>query len=371
MLLIQRMCKKPMNNMNHRAISTLFLRATFFFIFIVSCGGKSSSPGQFIEKNEKEVVSFIYHRFNDGRYPTTNTTTKDFEFHLKYLADHGFRIVNYSDAIAYLKSNGPTQKTACITIDDGYTSFYKHGLPLLKKYKMPATLFINTKTVGGGDYMDWSELKNAMSNGIEIGNHSHSHDYFLNKPAAERYTIFKEEIELTQNLINKNLGITPTIFSFPYGEFDQQMMSIVKEAGFIAAAAQNSGVMYDNMDFFLTPRFPMAEAYSSPAKFVEKVNTKALRIQKLTPNSGTLPPDKRPILTLTFDPTGLRMDQLQCFVQGGTCSLRIVDKEKATITVQASTPISKRRRTLYTITVPGKDGKWRWYSHLWINEKEK
>ncbi len=42
------------------------------------------------------------------------------------------------------------KKVAVITIDDGYTSFYRNGLPLLKKYQMPASLFINTKTVGGG-----------------------------------------------------------------------------------------------------------------------------------------------------------------------------------------------------------------------------
>jgi peptidoglycan/xylan/chitin deacetylase (PgdA/CDA1 family) len=51
-----------------------------------------------------------------------------------------------------------------------------------KKYDIPATLFINTKTVGGGDYMTWGELKDVVKHDIEIGNHTHSHAYFLNLP---------------------------------------------------------------------------------------------------------------------------------------------------------------------------------------------
>src|SRR5688572_10450985 len=105
---------------------------------------------------KKEVVCFVYHRFGDSRYPTTNVSIKDFEAHLAYLAKNKIRVVTFSEAISYLQSDQPVQKTVVITIDDAYQSFFKNGLPLLKKYSMPATLFINTKTVGGGDYMNWS-----------------------------------------------------------------------------------------------------------------------------------------------------------------------------------------------------------------------
>ena len=70
-------------------------------------------------------------------------------------------MITFSQAIAYLKSDEPVQKTAVITIDDAYKSFLKNGLPLLKKYNFPSTLFINTETVGGGVYMDWAQLQSA------------------------------------------------------------------------------------------------------------------------------------------------------------------------------------------------------------------
>jgi len=341
-------------------------------ILIVSCSGKpregQGSPVGSMSGG-KEVVCFIYHRVGDSRYPSTNTTTKDFEQHLEYLSRNGFQVLTFSDAIKYLKSDKPARKTAVLTIDDGYKSFFKNGFPLLKKYGFPATLFINTKTVGGGDYMKWNELEEVKKSDIEIGNHTHSHDFFLNQPAAVRYKNFKAEIEVSQSLIAKHMNITPQVFSYPYGEFDSEMKNIVKEAGFIAAAAQNSGVIYAGGDLFECPRFPMSEAYSSREKFAEKASTHALKIISRSPNDYLLPDNAQPMLTLTIDNTDLQVKQLQCFVQGGECELRLIEKsdDQVTFSLQAAKPISGRRRTLYTVTVPDSKGRWHWYSHLWIN----
>lgn len=317
---------------------------------------------------DKEIVCFVYHRVGDARYPTTNTSIKDFESHLSYLAKNKYTVLNFSEAIAYLKSDKLLEKVAVITIDDGYKSFYKNGFPLLKKYKFPATLFINTESVGGGDMMDWQQIKDASENKIEIGNHTHSHAYFLNLTTT-RYQVFHDEIELSQSIIKKNLNMTPVVFTYPYGEFDIHMKAIVKEMGFQAAAAQNSGVVFAGGDLFMCPRFPMSEAYSSPEKFKEKISMKALHVLKANPESFLLGDNKKPMLTLTFEADNLRIDQLQCFIQGGECKLNVVEKndKQVTITVQALKPLTGRRRTLYTVTVPDKEGSWHWYSHLWVN----
>jgi peptidoglycan/xylan/chitin deacetylase (PgdA/CDA1 family) len=320
---------------------------------------------------KKEVVCFIYHRFGDGRYPTTNTPVKDFAAHLDYLEKNKFRIVTFSEAIDYLKSDEPSRKTACITIDDGYKSFFKNGLPLLKKHHMPATLFINTKTVGGADMMSWAELKDAMNSQMEIGNHTHSHAFFLNENAATRYETFRQEIELSQSMIKENLQVTPVVFTFPYGEFDPKMKTIVQQLGFKGAAAQNSGVIHEGADLFMCPRFPMSESYSPKEKFVEIAAMKALKIIRQSPDSFVAP-DRQPLLTLTIDNTGLRLNQLRCFVQGGTGTLKTIKQEgrETTVTIRANQPLGKRR-VLYTLTAPDKEGKWHWFSHVWITPSKK
>lgn len=353
--------------MNRFSISFLLL------FFCVTCKSQSDeSKGQEEKLNHKAVVCFVYHRFGDARYPTTNVAVKDFEAHLNYLIKNDFQVLSFSDAIAYLKSDEPAKKTVVITIDDAFKSFYTHGLPLLKKYSLPATLFMNTKTVGGGDYMNWRELQEAKDSDVEIGNHTHSHDFFLNQPANSRYKTFSDEIELSQKIIYENLKVRPVLFSFPYGEFDEQMKAIVKAAGFEAAAAQNSGVMHAGMDFFLCPRFPMSEAYAAPKEFAQKANMKPLKVLSQSPDNIVLTANKQPALTLTIDNTDLLVDRLQCFVQGSTCKSHIeTTGNKTSITLQAITPISKRRRTLYTLTIPDRQGNWHWFSRLWIEPGQK
>jgi len=321
------------------------------------------------EKVDKTIVAFVYHRFGDARYPSTNVSLEDFKAHLKYLKDNNFQVLTLSQAADYLKSNKPVQKTAVITIDDGYESFYKNGLPLLEKYGFPATLFINTETVGGSDYMNWTELKDVQDRNVEIGNHTHSHAYFLNQSVPDRYINFVNELRLSQQLIEQHLERKPTAFAYPYGEVDPKMEELVADTGFKMAAAQNSGVIYSGSDLMRCPRFPMSESYAAPDKFAAKAEMLPLKVLSEKPESFVLiEGTNRPQLTIQFDQNDLLIDQLQCFIQGSNCSKEIdVEKGKVTLTIQSSSNISNRRRTLYTITVPDKNGKWHWFSHLWIN----
>lgn len=332
-------------------------------LLLLSCGQKKSDAD---ETNDKEVVCFVYHRFGDDRYPSTNTAEEDFRAHLQYLKANDFQVLTFSDAVDYLKSSGPAKKTVVITIDDGYSSFYEKGLSLLKEFGFPATLFINTKTVGGAGYMDWSELKDCKNNRIEIGNHTHSHDYFLNIPADSRYGVFKDELKLSQEIIRKNLDEAPEVFAYPFGEYDLKMLEIVKNMGFKAAAAQMSGVIHSGTELMLCPRYPMSESYSKMEKFASKAAMHALKVAAVSPESPILPiGTHQPELSVKLSSPLLKTEQLQCFIQGSKCDFII--KEDGTIRIKALESIANRRRTLYTITVPDKNGEWHWFSHLWIN----
>ncbi|MEM9390057.1 MAG: polysaccharide deacetylase family protein [Bacteroidota bacterium] len=344
------------------------------FILLLGCTTKveyhTEALGPTAIDGRKEVVCFLYHRFGDSRYPSTNISLADFEEHLRYLKTNDFTVLTFSAAIDYLRSDQPLKKVATLTIDDGFQSFYENAAPLLKKYDFPATLFINTQTIDGGDYMGWKEIKEVHDQGIEIGNHTHSHAYFLNHPETERYKVFEAEVKQTQKLIKDNIGQAPETFAYPYGELDLKMKAIIKNFGFKAAAAQNSGVIYNGTDLMQCPRFPMSESYAALDRFSMKAETKALRVNSKIPESFILPEgENTPVLTLNFALAGLRVEQLQCFIQGSACTIHRVLNEDSTVTLTLTpkSPISTRRRTLYTVTVPNDEGKWHWFSHLWIN----
>ena len=346
-----------------------------FFISAILFSGREGLPERdtnatLREVKQKSIVCFVYHRFGDKRYPTTNVPISDFESHLRYLKENNFQVLTLSQAMNYLKSNEPAMKTAVLTIDDGYKTFFTNGLPLLVKYKMPATLFFNTKTVGASDFMNWEQLRKVKESGVEMGNHSHSHNFFLNEPVDTRYESFEREITKSQSIIKDSLHLIPKVIAFPYGEFDEKMKEIAKRTGFTCAAAQNSGVLYKGTDPFQIPRFPMSESYSSLKQFAEKTKMLPFQIIDESPNYLEIAKtESRPVFILKLNAEDLQVKNLKCFIQGSESEWKIIDQDEKEITVriQPKSSILKRRRTLYTITAPGKTGYWYWYSRLWIN----
>ena len=274
-------------------------------LFLLVCTPQLKSFGQ---ENDKHVVSFIYHRFGDGRYPTTNTSIENFEAHINYLKDNDYHIVTLSKANEYLQSNQKGKKTAVLTIDDGFKSFITNGFPLLKKHNVTATLFINTKDIGSGDYMSWDDIKMLSDEGIEIGNHTETHQYFLNLSEENRYIIFKNELTNGQKLIEEKLGITPKVFAYPFGEYDIKMKAIVQEVGFAAAVGQNSGVIHSSTHPYRMPRFPMSDAFASLSSFKLKSKMMPFVLIDESPINFFLKrEEKQPELTLKFDTSNFNM----------------------------------------------------------------
>ena len=94
-------------------------------------------------------------------------------------------------------------------------SFYKNAWPILKERKIPFILFVNTREVGSYNYMNWSQIIELYNNeNVEIGNHSHSHEYLVD----ESPEIIKQDIEKSIQIFKEKLGKNSEFFSYPFGE---------------------------------------------------------------------------------------------------------------------------------------------------------
>ena len=80
------------------------------------------------------------HIFNPGTFMSRDT----FARRLAYLRDNDFKVLGLGDAIERLRANTLEPKSVVITIDDGFYSFYRLGVPLLKEYGYPSTLYITS-----------------------------------------------------------------------------------------------------------------------------------------------------------------------------------------------------------------------------------
>lgn len=320
-----------------------------------------------VAQQKGQINAFIYHRFGDDRFPSTNTSLEKFEAHLQTLKTSEIQVLTMSQAMKALDKKGnELEHTSVITIDDGFKSFYENAFPLLVKYQLPATLYINTETVGATDYMTWEEINEVKAAGIEIGNHSHSHNYFLNEDT--HLTDFKEDLILSDSLITHHIGQKPVTYAYPYGEWSIEMSDVLRDMGYNSAAAQNSGVIGVKSHKYHLPRFPMSETYAKQRDFAAKLKVGPLNVDQIEVISdGYLGSPSKPRLILSFEENNLSLENLQCFVQGSKCkkSIQVVKNDIVKLTIWPEKELSKRR-TLFTITAKDHSGRWHWFSYVWL-----
>ena len=121
--------------------------------------------------NDHGVVSIMYHRFEENKYPSTNIKIDIFKKQLELIDKNN---IEYYDPIKFDKEyNDPKNNhKVLITIDDAFLSFYENAWPILKKNKIPFILFVSTEPVGKLGYMNWEQIKEVSSYDFAyIGNH--------------------------------------------------------------------------------------------------------------------------------------------------------------------------------------------------------
>lgn len=349
-----------------------FLLVAFIQLGLLCQVNSRLEPSLYDSKEEfidEKINCFVYHRFGDDRYPSTNISLESFENHLRFLKENEYNVLTLKEAVRLLlgDENIPP-KTVVLTVDDGYKSFITGGMPLLSKYGFKATVFINTIQVGYPDFLSWEEIQFLVGEGIEIGNHSHSHDYFANYQGSELIESFNNDLEISQELFVSNLGFAPEVYSYPYGEYTNKIKAELNKFGIKAAVGQNSGVISTISDIYALPRFPMTGNSSNLEKFIQKVNMRALPVKPvqvydpIVRNSN--PPE---LIVQLLNPELIQTANLQCFVGGKRECQMSYNMEKSLITVQSINTLVSRR-TLYTITAPSakQSNVWYWYSWLWV-----
>ena len=184
---------------------------------------------------------FVYHRFDDNRYPTTNTSTTELKREFSYLKKNGYKVVPLIDIVNKVKANKKVPNNwVALTIDDGFKTFYTNGLPIFKKYNYPFTLFIAVKYTEKKykDYVSWKQLKEIAKYG-DVEFHSYGHGHF----GQMSNEAIKKDMDKGLALMKKHLNYEPRLFVYPYGEYDARVEKVMEPYNFQAVFNQNIGAI--------------------------------------------------------------------------------------------------------------------------------
>jgi len=256
----------------------------------------------------------MYHRFDENKYPSTNIKINDFKEHLKIIENSKIQFINPKNFENELK-NKKKQRKILLTIDDGFSSFYNNAWPILKERKIPFILFVSTREVGAFNYMTWDQIREiSKENFVEIGNHSHSHEYLVD----EDIDLIKEDIEKSIRIFKKELKRNSEFFSYPFGEYSLAFKDLIRSLGFKYAFGQHSGVMDDTKDFYELPRYPINEKYGEIQRFKSLTKTLPFKYKKITPDEKYLLQKKNPpVVEIEFYENIKNLKSLKCYSNEG------------------------------------------------------
>ena len=262
------------------------------YLFITVLSFQNNLYSNTFQGNIKDfgIISLMYHRFEENKYPSTNIKINNFLKHLEIIQNNNIEFINPKNFEEELIENKNKRKIL-LTIDDGFSSFYKNAWPILKERKIPFILFVNTREVGSYNYMSWKEIKEiSKEDFVEIGNHSHTHEYLVD----EDDMIIKDDIQKSINIFNNKLGKNSNFFSYPFGEYSVSFKNIIKSLGFKYAFGQHSGVIDETKDFYELPRFPINEKYGEYSRFISLTKTLPFKYKKILPEEKYLLKNENP-----------------------------------------------------------------------------
>lgn len=211
-----------------------------------------------------------YHRvgpLTGDHVPTVSPEA--FERHLRWLARVRYRVLGLGDVVDRLARGAPfPRRSAVITFDDGYEETYTVAWPLLKRFGVPATVFVATEEVGRKGFATWEQLAEVARDGLAIGSHTRHHSYL---PLVDRARLSDELVE-SKRIIETRIGHPAHFLSYPVGGFTSDIQAVARQAGYRAACTTNRTASPHAVDRFALRRIKMTERDGNLLLFSAKLS---------------------------------------------------------------------------------------------------
>lgn len=305
------------------------------------------------------AVVFMYHRFGDGRYPSTNITLEQFDAHLQEIASGDYKVLPLDEIVAaFRRKETLPERTIALSVDDAFLSVYREAWPRLRRAGIPFTLFIATEAIDKErkDYMTWGQVREMVAAGVDIGSQTESHPH-LPEVTDKR---LRDEFVNSNQAFQRELGFVPRLLAYPFGEFGVREQQAAEAAGFEAAFGQHSGVAHANANLYALPRFALNERFGSLERFRLAGNALPLRVFDVTPADTVLRSGNPPAFGFTVDAGTGGLNRLACFASNQDGPARIERLGDRRIEVRLDQAFGRGRGRI-NCTMPGRDKRWRWF----------
>jgi peptidoglycan/xylan/chitin deacetylase (PgdA/CDA1 family) len=209
------------------------------------------------------VPILMYHSVSSDESAASKytVTAAEFDSDMKWLHDNGYHAVFISQLVDYVENGAQLpDKPVCITLDDGYEDNLTNMLPIIEKYGFKATVSVigscSFDDRPGRYHLDLADIGQLVKSGrVEIGSHTFNMHFnengkrrgckrMIGESEKEYAAALTEDLRKNQELMTDKCGVTPEVFTYPYGQISPESLPIVKTVGFQAALTVKPGMNY-------------------------------------------------------------------------------------------------------------------------------
>lgn len=162
-------------------------------------------------------------------------TADTFKSQMDFLKRFGYRVISMDEYYAIKRGKQkPKGREIVITFDDAHYTF-REAYDILKSYEFPVTMFVVSEAVKGNlknGSLDLETLKQMSANHwLVMEGHTKTHP-LLSQLTPEQ---IDDEIAGSKNDLEEMFGKQIRFLAYSSGDFDQQVIDVVKKAGYLMA----------------------------------------------------------------------------------------------------------------------------------------
>lgn len=321
-----------------------------------------------LPQDNSSAVIFVYHMVGEDQYPSSSIRTEQFEAHIKELQDGDYNVMPLHGIVSAIKAGTSLpNRTVALTFDGTHKSVLRNAVPLLLQAEIPFTLFLPTDYLDrvSDQYMDWNDVKKLARNRlVSIGLHPAAYAHLTHDSAEE----IRRQINNARTRTREMLGVEPTLFAYPFGEFSAAYRNIVEDSGFEAAFGQQSSVAYTGSDMFMLPRFSMTESYGGLDRFELTALALPLPVTDVEPKDAYLTTAQPAIGFTVVEALKDFLPSLSCFASGiGAPHIEKISGTRVELRPESAFE-EEHARINCTLPgpppEPGEPQRWRWFGML-------
>jgi peptidoglycan/xylan/chitin deacetylase (PgdA/CDA1 family) len=217
---------------------------------------------------ETAVPILVYHRFGPVVADGMTVRTTVFEEQINWLRTHGYHVVPLRAVVDSLRNRAAPlpHHAIAITVDDGHKSVYSDLLPIVRRERIPVTLFIYPSAISNANYaMTWNELAELARTGlVDIESHTYWHPNFNHERARlapDAYRAFvMTQLTRSKDIIAQRIGRPVDMLAWPFGIHDAELERWAADAGYRAGFTLERAPASRQSNLMALPRYLIVDA---------------------------------------------------------------------------------------------------------------